>query len=120
MYTYRKNMYHKIRLEEIILHSKLFHCIFLSSLTMLGAQGASFVALFVFAYASWMSEDDCGAQENISVGSSRWLRMSIFLLSSSLVGTCAIITLVSTFIALLFFVLFLFFVLESYDYVSAR
>lgn len=62
---------------------------------MLGAQCASFIALFVFAYASWVSEYDCGAQENVSVGSSRWLRMTIFLLSSTLVGTCAIITLVS-------------------------
>ncbi|VVC38262.1 Hypothetical protein CINCED_3A006823 [Cinara cedri] len=66
------------------------------SLTMLGAQGASLVALFVFAYASWMSETDCGVQDNVSVGSSRWLRMSIFLLSSTLVGTCAIITLLDT------------------------
>lgn len=64
------------------------------SLTMLGAQGASLIALFVFAYASWMSETDFGAQENVSVGSSRLLRMSIFLLSSTLVGTCAIITMV--------------------------
>lgn len=63
------------------------------SLTMLGAQCASFIALFVFAYASWVSEYDCGAQENVSVGSSRWLRMTIFLLSSTLVGMCAIITL---------------------------
>lgn len=63
---------------------------------MLGAQGASLIALSVFAYASWMSEDNCGAQENVLVGSSRWLRMSIFLLSSTLVGTCAIITLVSS------------------------
>lgn len=62
---------------------------------MLGAQGSSLVALFVFAYASWMSETDCGAQKNVSVGSSRWLRMSIFLLSSTLVGICVIITLVS-------------------------
>lgn len=62
---------------------------------MLGAQGAAIIALFVFAYASWMSEDDCGAQGNVSVGSSRYLRMSIFILSSTLVGTCAIITLVS-------------------------
>ncbi|XP_025425157.1 adenylate cyclase type 2 isoform X2 [Sipha flava] len=66
------------------------------SITMLGAQSASSIALFVFAYASWKSEDECGAQENVSVGSSRWLRMSIFLLSSSLVGTCAIITLLDT------------------------
>jgi len=62
---------------------------------MLGAQGASFVTLFVFAYVCWMSGDDCDADDNVSVGSSRWLRMSIFLLSSALVGTCAIITLVS-------------------------
>jgi len=62
---------------------------------MLGSQCASFIALFVFAYASWVSEYDCGPQENVSVGSSRWLRMTIFLLSSTLVGTCAIITLVS-------------------------
>lgn len=78
---------------------------------MLGAQGASFIALFVFAYASWMSEDDCGAQENISVGSSRWLRMSIFLLSCSLVGTCAIITVVGIFIELLFYFFFIIIVL---------
>lgn len=62
---------------------------------MFGAQGASFVALFVFAYVSWISDDKCSVQENMSVGSSRWLRMSIFLLSSTLIGTCAIITLVS-------------------------
>jgi len=63
---------------------------------MFGAQGASLIALSVFTYASWMSEDHFGAQEKVLVGSSRWLRLSIFLLSSTLVGTCAIITLLDT------------------------
>lgn len=89
----------------------------LRSLTMLGAQGASFIALFVFAYASWVSEYDCGAQQNVSVGSSRWLRMSIFLLSSTLVGTCAIITLVSI---LKRFVIFFNLYCPTFDYVLAR
>ncbi|XP_050442319.1 adenylate cyclase type 2 isoform X2 [Adelges cooleyi] len=66
------------------------------TLTMWGAQGASLVALSVFAYVSWIPDDDCVSQENVSVGSSRWLRMSIFLLSSALVGICAIITLLDT------------------------
>ncbi|XP_050523082.1 adenylate cyclase type 2 isoform X2 [Daktulosphaira vitifoliae] len=66
------------------------------TLTMWISQGASLLTLSVFTYVSWMPAYDCASQDNISVGSSRLLRIAIFLLTSTLVGVCTVILLLDS------------------------
>lgn len=67
-----------------------------------GAYGPTLVALLVFVYLSWVEgcsrgysatpqDDEEGGKV---VSDSRWLRLSVFLVSIVLIAACAVITLV--------------------------
>ncbi|XP_068085089.1 adenylate cyclase type 2 [Anabrus simplex] len=80
------------------------------SVVLWGSYGATFLALLLFLYLCWL-EGSCSRGEASStpiaapgdhagpcvghvVSSTRWLRLSVFLISISLISTCAVITLV--------------------------
>lgn len=82
---------------------------YFSGIVLYGAYSSTMIALIVFIYLNTMDSWHGGSSiphdehQGFALSDSRWIRLSVFVVSVILISSCAVITLVCLFSIKIFF-----------------